>query len=137
MVRAFHSKDTYISLDSEDISAYCNNLAITDAADEVEVTGFGDTEKQYVPGFRDIAATLSGNYGDDDGEAGVAKLLADLRDSGDSVPLVYGPAGNGTGKVMLTYDAKVLSFNPTSAIGGAVTFQANLRLSNPATGNFS
>lgn len=131
-----HAKNTYIELDGVDISKYSNNLALADAADEVEVTGFTDTSKQYVDGFRDISATLSGNWGDADGSA-VQDQLTDLRDSGDVVPLVYGPAGDDAGNVKLTYDAKVLSFDITSAIGAAVTFSSKLRLSNPQPGSFS
>lgn len=131
-----HAKNTYIELDGVDISKYANNLAVTDAADEVEVTGFTDTSKQFVSGFRDVAATLSGNWGDADGAA-VQDQLTTLRDSGESVPLVYGPAGDDPGNVKLTYDAKVLSFDITSAIGAAVTFSSKLRLSNPQPGSFS
>lgn len=137
MVRAFHAKNTYIEIDGDDLSVYFNNLAITDVNDEVEVTGFTDTTKQYVSGFPDVAATASGNYGDDDGAAGVADVLETLKASGETVSLVYGPAGNGAGKVRLTYDMKVMSFDKTSAIGGSVTFSSRWRLSNPAVGDFS
>lgn len=136
MVRAFHAKNTYIEIDGDDYSKYFNNLPITDSNDEVEVTGFTDTEKQYVAGFSEIAATAAGNYGDDDGN-GIAAVLQDLKDSGDVAELVYGPAGNGAGKVKLTYDLKVMSFDKTSAIGAAVTFSSKWRLSNPAVGSFS
>lgn len=137
MVRAFHSKNTFIELDGDDISKYCNNIAISDNNDEVEVTGFTDTTKQYVSGYPDVSGTLAGNYGDDDGAAGVALQLETLKASGETVPLVYGPAGNGAGKVQLTYDAIVMSFDKTSSLGGAVTFTSKLRLSNPAVGDFS
>lgn len=136
MVDGIHSKDTYVNLDSVDISTYCNNLAINDEVDEVETTGFGDTSKKFVGGFRDINATLSGNYGDADG-SGIATQLAALRTSGEIVPLIYGPAGDEAGNVRETYDAQVMSFNKTSAIGAAVTFSCKLRLSNPAVGTFS
>ena len=132
----FHSKDTYVEVDEVDISTYCDNFSLSDEADEVEVTGFTDTEKQYVPGFRDIAAELSGSYGDEDG-GGLAELLSGLRNSGEAVPIVYGPAGNGAGMVKLMYDAKVLSFNITSEIGAAVTWSSTVRLSNPTDGAFS
>ena len=131
-----HAKSTYVELDAIDISTYANNLSVTDAADEVEVTGFTDTSKQYVSGFRDINATLAGNWGDADGSA-VGEQLTTLRNSGDTVSLVYGPAGDGAGNVKLTYDCKVMSFDISSAIGAAVAFSAKLRLSNPAVGSFS
>jgi hypothetical protein len=137
VARAFHSRNTYVEIDGDDLSKYFNNLSITDVNDEVEVTGFTDTTKQYVSGFPEVAATAAGNYGDDDGAAGVASVLQALKDSGDEVNLVYGPAGNGAGKVKLTYDLKVMSFDKTSAIGGAVTFSSRWRLSNPAVGDFS
>lgn len=131
-----HSKNTYIELDGTDISKYCNNLPVADTKDEVEVTGFTDTEKQYVDGFRDISATLAGNWGDADGGAVQSQLDA-LQVSGEKVPLIYGPAGNEAGSVKLLYDAKIMSFDKTSAIGAAVTFSAKLRLSNPSIGAFS
>jgi hypothetical protein len=135
-VGKFHSKNTFVSVDAIDISTYCDNFALTDAADETEVTGFGDGEKQYVAGFRDEKATLSGNYGDDDG-GGLAELMSGLRDSGETTEIVYGPAGSAAGKVQLVYDAKVLSFDITSAIGAAVKWTSSVRLSNPQPGTFS
>jgi hypothetical protein len=131
-----HAKRTYIELDGVDISKYCNNFPLTDSKDEVEVTGFTDDSKQYVDGFRDIGATLSGNWGDADGSM-IEEQFNELNESGDVVPLVYGPAGNAAGNVMLQYDCKVMSFDRTSAIGSAVTFSAKLRLSNPQPGAFS
>jgi hypothetical protein len=135
-VGKFHSKNTFISVDETDISTYADNFALADAADEVEVTGFTDDEKQYVDGFRDIKATISGNYGDADG-GGLADLMAGLRDSGETVPIVYGPAGEGAGNVKLVYDGKVLSFDITSAVGAAVKWSSSVRLSNPEVGAFS
>lgn len=136
MAEKFHSKNTYVEIDEVDISQYCDSFSITDEADEVEVTGFTDTEKQYAAGFRDVAAEASGSYGDPDG-TGLAELMTGLRNSGEEVPLVYGPAGDDAGNVKLLYDAKVLSFNITSEIGAAVTWSASLRLSNPSVGDFS
>lgn len=132
----FHSKNTFISVDGTDISTYADNFALTDAAEEVEVTGFTDTEKQFTDGFRDVKATVSGNYGDEDG-GGLAELMAGLRDSGEVVEIIYGPAGEAAGNVKLTYDAKVLSFDITSAIGAAVKWSSSVRLNNPAVGAFS
>lgn len=132
----FHSKNTFVSVDGEDISTYTDNFGLTDAADEVETTGFGDEEKQYAAGFRDIKATLSGNYGDEDG-GNLAELMTGLRDSGETTEIVYGPAGEDAGNVKLVYDAKVLSFDVTSAIGAAVKWTSQVRLSNPSTGAFS
>lgn len=133
---ATHSKFTFLSLDATDISSFVNDFSIDDAADEVEVTSFGDTSKVYISGFRDISASMSGNWGEPDG-TGIHALLAGARDSGAAVPLVYGPAGNDTGNVKLTYDAVVLSFSPSASIGGAVTYSTNLRLSNPTVGAFT
>lgn len=132
---AVHSKNTFISLGGTDISNFVNDFSIDDAADEVEVTGFGHTSKQYVAGFREISASMSGNWGANDG-TGLHALLAGLVASGASSALIYGPAGSTTGNVRLNYDAIVTSFSPQSSIGGAVTFSTTLRLQNPTSDTF-
>lgn len=136
VTNARHAKNTYLELDGVDISKYGNNFALTDAKDEVEVTGFTDTEKQFVDGFRDINATLSGNWGKADG-TGLEELLDGLNESGEVVELIYGPAGNDPDNVKLVYDCRVLSFDRSNAVGGAVQFSSKLRLSNPQPGSFS
>lgn len=132
---AVHSKNTHIMFDTLDISNDVNDFSIDDAADEVETTGFGHTSKQYVAGFREISASMSGNWGTNTGTGTHAKLSTFLS-SGAIGVLIYGPAGTTTGNVKLTYDAIVTSYSPASSIGGAVTFSATLRLQNPTTGAF-
>lgn len=56
------------------------------ATDRVEVTSFGDTNKTYVQGLKDVSGTFSGFWQDND------DTIFDASDSADGVKLYLYPA---------------------------------------------
>lgn len=51
--------NTVITFNGTDISQYCTSITLEDTADEVEVTGFSQTFKEYRKGLRDAVLTAT------------------------------------------------------------------------------
>lgn len=57
-----HGKNSRVILDGTVVKM--NSLNVNLSKDKVEVTGFGDSNKRYVVGFKDVAADFSGFWDD-------------------------------------------------------------------------
>lgn len=126
-----HGKNTYVAFGTAasevDISNYCDKAEIDQAIDEVEVTAFGDTGKQYVLGFADNSFSIGGPW-----DATLHSTLQPLNGVvGKS--LIFGPAGSTAGLVKLSATAMLKNYKISSGIGGAVTWTGEIRISGGVT----
>lgn len=85
--------------------------------DKAEVTSFGDGNKTYVQGFKDISGTLSGFWDDTD-----AKLFQGA-DSTDGVKLYLYPSSDAAAKYF--YGTAWLDSSIDVGVNGAVTESGN------------
>lgn len=85
--------------------------------DKVETTSFGDPNKTYVQGLKDIKGTLSGFLDD----TGLAVFTA--ADSADGCKLYLYPSANATG--MYWYGPAWLDMSCAVPVGGANTISGN------------
>lgn len=87
------------------------------ATDKVEVTAFGDANKVYVQGLKDVKGTLSG-WWDDTNDA-----LFDAADSADGMKLYLYPAS--TAATIYFYGPAWLDASIDVAANGAVSVSGN------------
>jgi hypothetical protein len=87
------------------------------ATDKVEVTAFGDLNKAYVQGLKDIKGTLSGFWDSADDS------LFDAADSTDGAKLYLYPAS--TAPTIYFYGPAWLDASINVSVSGAVTVSAN------------
>jgi hypothetical protein len=130
-VAKVHGKSTYVAFGTAasevNISTYCDTAEIDQAIDEVEVTGFTATGKEYVLGFADNSFSVGGPWD--------ATLHATLQPLNGVVgkSLIFGPAGNTAGLVKLSATAMLKNYKISSGIGGAVTWSGEIRISGGVT----
>lgn len=124
-----HGKDTYISLNGSDLSAYTNTSDLKGTADTHDVTTYGKSAHVYKGGLTDGKATLGGVY--DDTAAGPHDIIWPLR--GQTVTLVRRPEGTGTGKPQETVSVVVVDYTETNPVADMVSWQCELQLSDTVT----
>lgn len=87
------------------------------ATDKVEVTSFGDANKTYVQGLRDIKGTVSGFWEDSQ------DVLFDGSESADGVKLYLYPSSDAPS--VYFYGPAWLDASINVGVSGAVTLSAN------------
>jgi hypothetical protein len=91
------------------------------ATDKVEVTSFGDVNKAYVQGLRDIKGTISGFWDSADDS------LFDASESADGMKLYLYPAS--TAPTIYFYGPAFLDASISVSVSGAVTVTGNFAAS--------
>jgi hypothetical protein len=123
-----HGKGTYVSVDSDDLSAYTNNVQFNRSADSHDVTCFGKNSKVYQSGLKDGTGTISGIY-DSTAMSGPGAVLRPLV-GGAAVTFVYRPEGTGTTKPEGEVDVIVTAYEETAPVADMVTWSATLQFSD-------
>jgi hypothetical protein len=105
-----------VLVNGTDLSAFCTSFTVEDSADEVDVTGFGEIYREFIPGLKD--ANSSGDflvsYGSGEVDAVIgAQYYADATGTIKITP-------DTSGTVVYTLVNKVYSYNPfAGAVGEA------------------
>lgn len=120
-----HGKNTYVSLNGTDISAFTRSTTYNTEADTHDVTCYGKTRKVYVGGLVDATVTLEGWYQGTSGARTVVKPLV-----GTNVTWVFRPEGTGSGKPQDTADVVVSSYNESSPVDNVIQWTCELQLSD-------
>jgi hypothetical protein len=94
-----------------------SNWTLDMATDKAEVTAFGDPNKTYVQGLKDIKGTLSG-FWDNTGDT-----LFDAADSSDGVKLYLYPSSDAISKYF--YGPAWLDASVATPSGGPVSVSGN------------
>jgi hypothetical protein len=124
-----HGKNTYISLNGVDLSAYVTTSQLEKSADKHDVTTYGQTTHVYNGGLSDGTATMSGIY--DNGASGPrASILALI---GTTCTLVRRPDGTGSGKAQDSVTVLVEKYTETNPVADMVTWACDLQLSGAVT----
>jgi len=126
MAAFIHGKNTYVSLDADDISPYTKSTAFNRSADSHDNTAYGKNSKTYNGGLLDGTVTISGTYYS--GATGPAAVIEPLL--GSTVVFVFRPEGIGTGKPERTVDVVVTAYNESSPVADNVQWTAELQMSD-------
>jgi hypothetical protein len=122
-----HGKNTYISIDGEDISAYCTQSDFTRSSDSHDVTTYGKNAHVKQGGLLDGSASISGIY-DNTAATGPRAVLEPM--IGTVVELIRRPEGTGVGKPQDTVDVLVAEYVESSPVADMVTWTLSLELSD-------
>lgn len=98
------------SFNGTDLSVYVRTISIEDATDEVEVTGFNESYKEYAEGLKDatITATLVQDYG----AGAVDTTIGAAYYANTAGTIKVNPDKSGT--VVYTMVGKIYSYNPVN-----------------------
>lgn len=111
-----------------DISAYLDTAKMSRTVDQLDVSTFGDQNRDFIPGLRGGAIPLTGKY-DPTADALFDSDLAKTT----SRTFEYGPQGSTAGLVKYTGECWVESYEVDTAVAGEGKFTAGLRLTGAVT----
>ena len=127
-----HSKLSKFFLDNaagalQDISTYTDSVSMSYSLEEAETTTFGQTFRQFIPGFAEAEIDISGKW--DRTFHTQMSALVDAFRAGTiaSVTFQYGPEGNDAGDARMSGEAILTEWNPESAIDDPLVWSAKLR----------
>lgn len=121
-----HGKDTFISLDGDDLSGSTNASELGVTADTHDVTTYGKGAHVYKGGLKDGTAKMSGIY--DSGAAGPKAIIQPL--VGETVELIRRPEGTGSGLPQDKVDVVVKGYTESNPVADMITWSADLQLSD-------
>lgn len=124
-----HGKDTYISLNGSDLSAFTNTSELGRTSDSHDVTCYGKSSHVYLGGLLDGKATMGGIY--DNGVTGPRDIIEPL--IGTVVTLVRRPEGTGSGRPQDSVAVLVAGYTETSPVADMVTWQCEMQCSDDVT----
>jgi hypothetical protein len=124
-----HGRNTYISLNGVDLSAFTTTSQLEKVADKHDVTTYGRDNHVYAGGLKDGTATMSGIY--DNGVSGPRAAIEALL--GTTVTLVRRPDGTGSGKAQDSVTVLVEKYVETAPVADMVTWSCDLQLSGSVT----
>lgn len=125
-----HGKETYVSIDGDDLSQYCNSLEWKRSADSHDTTTFGNDSHRKQGGLLDGSASIGGFY-DTTASTGPRAVLEPL--IGSVVPVVHRPEGTGTGLPEDTVNALVQDYTESAPVADMVTFTLALEFDGDVT----
>jgi hypothetical protein len=116
-----HGKDTYVSLDGVDISAFATESEYTRTADSHDVTTFGQGTHVYQGGLTDGTFSVNGVY--DSGTTTPRTMVEPL--VGTNVDLVRRPEGTGSGLPQDTVEVLVVEYAESNPVADMVTWSVS------------
>lgn len=122
-----HAKNTVITLDGDDLSAYTNTSEISRSADSHDVTTYGKDSHVYAGGLLDGTASMGGIY---DSTASVSPRPVIQPLIGTVVELIRQPEGAGAGKPQDKVDVLVTGYVETAPVADMVTWSCEMQLSD-------
>ncbi|HEV8568982.1 MAG TPA: hypothetical protein VGQ92_18190 [Actinoplanes sp.] len=125
-----HGKNTFVSLNGVDLSAYANKSDLDREADEHDVTTFGKTAHVVQGGLLGGKSGLEGIY---DNTAGTGPRAVIRPLLGTVVTLIRRPEGTGVGKPQDSVSVHVKKYVETNPVADMVTWAAELTLSDVVT----
>lgn len=122
-----HGKNTAVTLDGEELTAYSNNSQLEFTADSHDTTTYGKNSHVFSGGLLNGTATISGFY-DSTAVTGPRAVIKPL--VGTVVEFVHQPEGEGVGKPQDVVDALVLKYTQTHPVADMVTWAVDLQFSD-------
>jgi hypothetical protein len=111
-----------------DVSTGMTDVSLPQSADTVEVTGFGDTAKQYITGLKSANGSISGTL-----STVVDPVLSAIVGSSDTKSFEYYPYSTATNGILKKGECFVTSYEPKQSISGAWTYSAGFVVSGGVT----
>lgn len=126
-----HGKNTYISVDGNDISAYCNTSSLERSSDSHDVTTYGATAHAFGDdGLTNATFSCGGTY--DSTTSGPHDVLAPLV-AGAKVTLIRRPEGTGSGLPQESVSIKITKYTETSPVADYVSWALDAQCSGAIT----
>lgn len=126
-----HAKNTFISIDGNNLSTFTNTSSWEDSSAKHDVTCYGANRMAYAYGLGDGKQTIGGVY--DNTAAGPKAVLEAIKDAGELVTLIRRPEGTGSGRPQESVSVLVEKYTESSPVADMVTWSADLQMSGDIT----
>ena len=135
---AIHSKLTVFKLDTAagaltDISSYCNKVEVPTELDLKEVTVFGSTSRQWLPGFADGDIKIGGPWTRASDAFFTATVAAFQAGTLASVSFEYGPEGADSSDRKMLGEAIATNDQVSSDVDSPVEWSMDLKVTGGIT----
>ena len=127
-----HGKNAQITVNTKDLSAFCDSLDLAIDVDTADTTTFGSTWKSSIAGLVGAKLDLSGAY-DPTVTTGPADVLVSCIVGGVAVAVVHKPGGTLSGQRTNSFNAIVKTYAESSPVGGRVGFKSTLEVTGAIT----
>jgi hypothetical protein len=124
-----HGKDTYVSLDGDDLSVFTDASEFSVESDEHNVTTYGKSAHVFQGGLTKGSFKCSGTY--DNTAVGPKAIIEPL--IGTNVTLVRRVEGTGSGLPQESVDCLVKGYTETNPVADMVKWEAECTLSDTIT----
>lgn len=131
-------KNSYLNVDNSagsptDISAYCANVSLSRSLADLATTTLGAGSVTRIAGLADGSFQASGPWDAtcDGYLAGV--FAATIAGTVASTTFAIGPAGSGNGKVKITGECVMASYDVSTTVDGRVEWSATFNLTGAVT----
>lgn len=121
-----HGKNTVITLNAVDLSAFTNTSTFTRGADSHDVTCYGKNDHCFSGGLGNNSGSMGGVY--DNGTSGPRDTIEPL--VGTVVTLTRKPEGTGSGLPLDTVSVLVTSYVETSPVADMVSWSCEFQCSD-------
>lgn len=126
-----HGKDTLITVDSNDLSAFTNSSDFSQSSDSHDVTAYGATNKAYQAGLIDGTFSMAGIY--DNAAGGPRTVLQALQVAGAAFTIIRQPEGAGTTLDQDSFSAIITSYEESSPVDDMINWTADFQISGVVT----
>ena len=113
-----------MTVNSVNLSTFCDSIELAIAPETADVTGFGSTWRNHIPGLIGGTLSVSGNFDptatSGPADAIFAAITAQL--TAGYVAVVDKPGGTASGQRTNTFNAIVSGYNESSAVDDKITF---------------
>lgn len=124
-----HGKNTFVSLNAVDLSAFTNSTEWKQAADSHDTTTYGKNSHTFAGGLLNGTATIKGVY--DNGTTGPHDVIQPL--IGTVVTFIHRPEGTGVGRPQNSVSVLVTAYEESSPVADMCMWTAELQLSDTIT----
>ena len=124
-----HGKNTFISLNAVDLSAFVTTSELNRSADSHDVTTYGKNSHVYNGGLLDGKATMSGVY--DNTAAGPRDTIEPL--IGTTVTLIRRVEGTGSGRPQDSVQVLITGYVETNPVADMVAWSCEMQCSDEIT----
>ena len=119
-------KDSYIEIDSTDLTSYVDSMSLSRDVNTLTVTSFGDNNEAYIAGVQGFSIDISGSF-DSTADSSIAGMF-----DGAVVAFDFRPS-NSSGLPKYTGNALITNYTIDSSAGDKVSFSASLLVSGAIT----
>ena len=130
-----HGRHAQLTVNGVDLSAYCDSIELSISPETADVTAFGATWRNHIPGLIGATLSASGSYDptatSGPADAIFAAITAQL--SAGYVAVVDKPGGTASGQRTNSFNAIVSGYTESSSVDDKVTFGFELTVTGAVT----